>query len=552
VPSERSLLIERIRDLADEGTRFHDMAFRFRVIKERLGNGSMVLGELRPRVYGGRYDSWAKRYVGEAEQVGEILITPGQIEFAEFDEPGVIHLLAIGPPGGGKTMAAVVRICRCLAEWPHQTGGVMAPVRDSAEIVLDKLLDTIGPLGWIKGNPRRDRILQVTCVNDARVIFRGAQKATKSRGATNQGHDWAWAVNDEQQDQSDEALRETLFRGRRAGTKYRMYSTLTNQARAAVQQRIANSKQNPAHRVIAFSAKSNTAIEGAWWEVHKSELSPEDYRRFILNEDVPYEGLIYPRFTQALVRPVPPGMRDVTTEVIAAKFPYLTDGEVKRLGAGQDWGTKAQATEFVRCLEDQHGHRSWWVRGEVVSSGGVGTDRHAQQVIRWLGANGYTPGQVLIQADPHIYKDASDGADKSDYDTFRKAGLTTRKASSQQINRRNRFAMINALLEDANGVHRLFIERLPSGLPAAPRLVESFTTYSYGANGEPEQFNKDARDVSHSTDALGYWLWAFERIRGGHVFGSKSSGADEDDGQPMLGTLSREEDRRLTRRLAYQ
>lgn len=149
--SPRKAIYEQIRRLAHLDTRTIDVAARLRVWKRNPDDpdGAPVPGELLPRVYGGKYDLFRRRYVGTPDRIEEIACHPGQVDFLTRDDPEVYRLLAKGSPGGGKSMVAVVRGLLADLDAPNGVSGAVAPTRERTKILWRKTLDVAGPRGWI-------------------------------------------------------------------------------------------------------------------------------------------------------------------------------------------------------------------------------------------------------------------------------------------------------------------------------------------------------------------------------------------------------------------
>lgn len=519
--SPRKAIYEQIRRLAHLDTRTIDVAARLRVWKRNPDDpdGAPVPGELLPRVYGGKYDLFRRRYVGTPDRIEEIACHPGQVDFLTRDDPEVYRLLAKGSPGGGKSMVAVVRGLLADLDAPNGVSGAVAPTRERTKILWRKTLDVAGPRGWIHGEPSAGA-LEVTLMNQHLIQFRAAKRAGASIGSPIQGYDWMHAIEDEQQNIDDETLMEVDLRGRVAGKRFRVWSTATNAMIPAFQRRLQEWSASKNRRVISFRGIDNVFTPLSHWLSLRDRMSSEDYSRLIEGEDFEWKGAIYPRFhpRHSLRQRPLVGARDITGQVVAqAGFSglRLPPGGSKRYIVGQDWGSRVMSSHVLQCYyQPGTGDRLWWVVGEIVTEDSAGSDVHARKIVRWLEDHGASAADAIVLGDPHLQTSKADAADRSDYTSFRRAGLDTFKASSRQIPKRHRFAMVNALLQDANGNRRLFVDVDDSGRSVAPRAVESFRAYCYGPNGEPQQFNKDGRDLSHFTDDIGYSLWPWERFRG--------------------------------------
>lgn len=514
--SPRRALIEQI--LQDDGAyseRYVDLGARLRVVRRAEGERFGADAELLEKVYGGRYDTWMGRYVGPPEKVHELRAHEGQLPLLLFDDPAVSRVLAIGAAGAGKTMAIVLRAILSVLEHPNAYSGIVAPTHQRLQVVWNKLLGLVGPLGWVAYVRVADS--EIGFKNGHAIQFVSAKKSSNQTGNAIAGRDWVVANEDEQQNIDDDALIEVDMRGRVAGLSYRVYSSATNQLIPQFQRRLEEYKRNPQKQILRFAGRTNAFIDPAFYERQRGNMSDEQWRRLVEAEEVPLVGAIYPRFSyKDSIRPLPTVAKDVTGSLLFAELEAVPEkgGQPFEYVVGHDWGSRFQASVILKAfLDPETGERLWWAIDEILTDG-AGPDGHAQEILKRYGKRG------VVIGDPHLVKRA-DGAAKTDYDVFRKHGLTVYKAASR-IDLRHRFAMVNALLEDTTKKRRLFVASDSTGHPKCPHLVESFKMYKYGASGEPEQYDKKTGDVSHATDALGYGLFRFEKIRGQDLFSGGS------------------------------
>ena len=532
--SERRLLVEQIRELLAQENRLVDMAVRLRVHTKGPrgehhppapralsaaeggrntcppGFGCYTL----PRLYGGRWDRFLKRYVPcEDVAVTEVGVHPGQLAGLLFDEPGVVDVLFLGAPRGGKTLGLIVGALLDSLERPMAQGGLIAPTAPRLGILWDDAIRLLGPLGWIAHTRLSEH--EIHLHNGAVWKFVAAQWASRNLGVPLQGYTWAWARPDERQNINDQAFAEILLRGASYGDRYRVRSSATNQNIAPFQRALDEYRNNPCKKLIPVPGKLNSFIADSTWEAYKKSgnWSEEDYNRIINAEVIAAEGLIYKAFNYADNIPrITPVRRDITAELTheiegnqGPAYPWII---------GQDFGWQVNASVVLKAFQDG-AERAWFAVDELMTRGLTAAE-HAQQLIALMRRK-YSAGpeQLYVIGDPHVNKPDTD---ESDYTQFRRAGLRTRKASGTRIDIKHRFGMVNALLCDAAGRRRLFVARDGHGTPCCPKLVESFKSYAYNENGKPEQYGKNSsRDPSHPSDALGYALFPWEKIRGSYA-----------------------------------
>ena len=435
---------------------------------------------------------------------------PGQLPGLLFDEPGVIDVLFLGAPRGGKTLGLIVGALLDSLEMPLAQGGLIAPTAPRLGILWDEALRLLGPLGWVAQTRLSEN--EIHLHNGATWKFVAAQAASRNLGVPMQGYTWAWARPDERQNINDQAFAEILLRGASYGDRYRVRSSATNQNIAPFQRALDEYRNNPGKKLIPVPGKLNSFIADSTWEAfkHSGNWSEEDYRRIINAEVIAAEGLIYKSFGYAENIPrIIPVRRDITADLT---FEIEgNQGPAYTWVIGQDFGWQVNASVMLKAYQDGS-DRVWFAHDELLTRG-LTTAEHARQLIALMRRKyNAEPEQLYVIADPHVNKPDTD---ESDYVQFRRAGLRTRRAAGGRIDMKHRFGMVTAMLCDSGGRRRLFIARDGNGTPCCPKLIESFKTYCYAENGKPEQFGKDSRrDPSHPTDALGYALYPWERIRG--------------------------------------
>jgi hypothetical protein len=160
------------------------------------------------------------------------------------------------------------------------------------------------------------------------------------------------------------------------------------------------------------------------------------------------------------------------------------------------------------------------VRGELFTFHKT-SEQHATQLLalvqRRFGVNiAGRPERAHVRAQP--VGQAEDKPDLDVYRIFGRVGFDIKAAQYRKdgkatghIDVNSRLEMVNTLLLDAAGFRRLFVEADANGRPVAPRLVEAFESMERDDHGRPKAGPKDETDLSDCPDALGYWLWPFEK-----------------------------------------
>lgn len=533
--SKKTLLKEQLQSLLRAGDRHVDTAIQFRVYRCSCGvaHADWPKGkdhgkhQARPAetigpVYGQRYDRLLRKYVAPASSVYEVKVHEGQAQLVTLsgldaydrpiDERGVLRVLALGSPGAGKTMGAVALALRLACERPNSTGGLIGPTNDRRKILWDSFLE-ICPPAWVEDVSVTRKEIRLVNGNVIQVL--AAKSPSQQFGSPLQGRSFDWCVVDESQNVTDESHTEIATRGRRAGSAYRIIETATNQQIPSFRVRLAEFKQNPQYRRINFTGYQNPWVEPEWWQKMRGEMSERDFREKILAEDVPPERLVYPRFNlskHVARRGFVPGwfsdierkrlgeLKDVTEHLTYERF-----NKASRYVIAQDFGVLINAAEVLKCYQARTGDRFWWAVDEITSGGG--TDLHAYKL-----RNYYDPEECVVIADPHFNSKESD---KSDYNIMREMGWDVYPATHGRISVKHRVAMFNALLEDAEGKTRFFIDCDEHGAHRCPRLVQSLISSQMNELGEAEKDKKNgASDPSHWPSAVQFGLFHWERSRG--------------------------------------
>jgi hypothetical protein len=501
--SERAKAIAEIRRLLRVGDRRKTIAARFRVYRRGDAPGVPVPAEILPTIYGGIYDTVDRRYVAPAleQDIAEIAVHEGQLPLVLFEERGVARCLALGPPGGGKTMAGVCLSLRKGLLNPNRVGGLIGATDQRRRIIWRKLLDVAQPLGWIDDISESKR--EIRLVNGFTYQVLAARKASKAQGNPLQGRDWIFAFIDESQNIDEDAQIEIDARGRNVGLDYCVYETATNAPIPEFRERLELYKSQPkTHRIIRYDKDANPWVDPQFYDRMRALMSEREYRERILVEEVTPEMLVYPRFKYAdHVRRVPLNAQDITSLVVAEKY--------RREGCewvvAQDFGQLVTTSIFLKAYRLPGVRDRVWFAHKEITSWNEASDLHARRILQEHDAE-----SIIVVADPHFNTKESD---KADYSLFQKEGIDIRAATHGKIAKKHRVSMMNALLRDADGVIRFGIVADEHGRASCKYLARSFMSLQY-VNGDPEGMKKDYRDISHWTAAVGYGVYPWERVRG--------------------------------------
>lgn len=498
--TNRSELRDRVKNLLRAHDRFVDLGVRVQVV--RRIDGEVIPGEIRPTIYGGRYDRLMRRYVGAPENIQTITATPGQLGLLEFDEPGMLRLLALGAPGAGKTYGAVRKALIKALQRCNSTGGLVGPTNDRRMILWTDFLNLVEPLGFVEEVQKTDK--RIVLKNNTVIEVLAAKKPSAAQGNPLQGRSWDWAVADESQNIEDEAQTEIDTRGRRAGTSYVVFETATNQTQVpGFKVRIERYKNQPkTHKIMSFSGDTNSFVDPSYWERLKSTMTEREYKRLILCEDLPPELLQYPAFSYShSIRQAPEMYSDMTPKLTKEMF-----GRPFRWVIGQDFGVLCNASIVFKAFREPDTGECLWFAVDEITTHRSPASIHARKILER-----YHAGEVVVVADPHHN---SKDTDKSDYAQFRHEGLTIFPAVSKgKIDIKHRVNMMNALLEDAKGKRRLYLACDANGKEFCPNLARALSTIEIDELGRLDQMKKDRNDLTHWPCAAGYGLWKWEKIR---------------------------------------
>ncbi|HTL38178.1 MAG TPA: hypothetical protein VL326_33845 [Kofleriaceae bacterium] len=541
--AERRLEKEQLAELRGSD-RFVDFGVVLRVVRQDIEHGEELIPGAPPLVvlrthrFGGMVDTKARpiRLCGPSRN-------PVVWFCSEDQEPLIVHdatmpdrLLVYGSEGAGKTAAqsmwAALRVIELTGAAPSAREiGMTAPTNDRAERIFEAITDR-WPRSWWRW-VERDRCFYLT--NGVRVRLVSTHRQSKAEGSRVQGFNWSACGSDEMQDQL-EVDADIEMRGRSAPHgRYKRFATAT-------------AKDSPDWRTwrdgaIAASDPNGKPLWGrfdligprspfVWprvWLQRKETLSPREYQRRVLAQDVGPEKQVYSTWDRDQnLRPRPIG-GDVSESVLA---PW--GNQLVVLG-GHDPGLRNQSTVLLKPYQIA-GKRRWWVVDELVTEG-LTVEAHVKKLLallrdKWESnlldrygrpqSDGY---EAFFRADPYT-DNGSDAKhpDKSVYRTFRAHGIKIMPAEMrggvgvakvQQIPRVARINMVKTLLCAESGERRLFVDCDENRKPCAPRLVAAFETLEVDAAGNAETDRKGEGDLTGPPVAVGYALWMLERSYAG-------------------------------------
>jgi len=506
-------------------------------------------------VWDGLLHEWTDAAAPESpEDVVTFPISPHQVEAVWFREMPVKRIMLLGGPGSGKTLALAHRSLLhgggLIDRRSYLTWGMVGA---TTERVLDPFYrDMFGldgepgfvPEAWIldkNSDPKGTGGIYALLVNHCRFSFMTAQEQSKRAGSKVQGKTWDGGSIDETQSVHDRVQADVDERGRAAGVRFQVGETATRIGTGHFELRLETYKESKYKRIIRLNPFDNVFVHPAHYERLRGDYSAAEYRRRILAEDVAREHLVYSAFNYAeSVRPAPRGERgrrhplDVTRQLTGERF----NGSAYDWVVGTDFGSLCTVSMWLKAFRDpKSGDTLWWIMHETTSGSHTKADAHAKKLVQVAN-----PADFIVVADPGIN---TKDVDKSDYELTKRQGVNIRPAHFEPVIVRHRVNMLDALLGDANGVRRLFVDcSMNNGAKviAAPKFVQSCLTQTYSEDGHPEKVRKDYSDPTHWPAAVSYGVWPWEQLRGRSTFDIITGGAVED---PLLQKARDKEMRRV-------
>jgi hypothetical protein len=535
--SRRQQLIDQIRknlQVASGQRRFKPMWARLHLYERNprladfpldaqlpAGLDIAVPGPVLPELYGGLWDTLHESWVPDAkperpEDITVFTIAANQLELVTYQKAPVMRLMILGGPGSGKTttlsLSSLFHGAGLLNQRSHLTWGMVGATNERVRDVVVKDLDKTIPPAWVD-DKRTDAITGNfhRLVNGCEFEYVSGQEPSKRKGTKIQGRSWNGAGVDETQNLHDRVQMDIDERGRREGRGFFVTETATNFGLGHFELRKERYKASRYHDIKRLNPNDNPFIDPGYWERFKEFYSEHDWRQRMMAEDVAAEQLVYASFKyndNIMPAPRPDSGLDVTREVTAKRF---NDKRGWNWVVGTDWGALCTVSIWLKAFRNpRHGDIEWWAMREVTSGSHTHAGQHAKKLAGFCH-----PGDFIVVADPGIN---TKDVDKSDYELARREGLTVRPAHFEPIRVKHRVSMLNALLCDASGRRRFFIDCDNNRAPACPKLVQSFLTQQYDDRGNPENVRKDYSDPTHWPAATAYGLYPMEQLRGVTTF----------------------------------
>jgi hypothetical protein len=269
-------------------SRFLDVAVQF-VAYERLKNDKVVTtGDYSP-IYGGNFDKWYGIYTGkEPETILYYPVSLRQLEIIVDDHP---RRVALGGRGGGKSESACGICTRYIAELFDERGQIVSPSFRLGRILWAKMWRII-PTEWIHQIRISDK--EWWLANGSHVRFMSADNPDSLRS-------WggSWAVYDESQDISDEAV-DIGWLSLRETSDPILVETATPKV-GEFQDRHDKLVELPdISKVFSFPSRTNCFISPKVFEIAEKTMDEDLYRQEVLAEFVTGRGLTYWCFDKGL------------------------------------------------------------------------------------------------------------------------------------------------------------------------------------------------------------------------------------------------------------
>ena len=427
--------------------------------------------------------------------------------------------LALGGMGAGKTTAGIMWL---YMRWLENIGtrkeiGITAPTETRLSLVLNELF-RMWPSHWFSFNSE-NKI--ATLADGFRLRGVSTHRQSAAAGSRVQAFNWIGLLSDELQDSIAEF--EHMMARLRSKEDGRSKWLAPSTAKDASDWRekkdqMVSSGDWTLHQLLG---PNSPFVSPDHWGRMKRIMSPRDYRRLVLAEDMPPELAVYYGWLRARNLVARPQIaRDVTASVLSQYRSYIRPGAPFTLLAGHDPGVIFNTTEILRLLMFRD-VPTWVVVGELQTKQTTARE-HAAALATYVRkefgveyADG--GGKMLTFIDPH-----GKGEGQTDYQSvymaFQKEGLDAFNPASMsgRIKRTARVEMMNRLLggsADNAGVPRLVVATDEQHRAVAPRLVESLESLKKRpGDDDPEgRQTKNEDDKTHCPVAAAYALWMFEQ-----------------------------------------
>lgn len=489
---------------------------KLRVIRTHYAGGIINVRDKRPRIIAPSQNRTVWYCSEEQEQ---IILHP------DTDPDGT---LIYGSEGGGKTETLPMwhywRWLENLGE--RREAGQLAPTNARLEVFLEAFRARFPP-GWYR---YRSSKRLITLCDGTRIRCISTHQQSKAQGSRVQAYSWSWAGADECQDYV-ERWDDIQARGRAAKATRGYKQARTATAKDTSEWRSAKSKllSTGDWRKATLLGLSSPFVPKSFWEKAKRSMSPREYARRVLAQDVGVELAVYYGWLRDRNLITYPQLAIDVTPTLLAEYPsYTCPGARFVLLGCHDPGNICNVTEILRhiVLGDVP---TWIVVGELKTEQTT-AEQHAAELVLYLQRTFGIERRIRdrwgqIRPDPDSSKIAlfldphGKGETATDYDTvygaFQAAGIDVFSPAplTGRIKRRARVQMVNRLFCDATLTARLVVACGPDKQPVAPVLVDALETLEKRAGeDDPEGYRrKDKRDKTHAPAALGYGLWPFEQ-----------------------------------------
>lgn len=511
-----------LREYVSSSERYVDIGVDLATVVRDPKGQALVPGAPRLRIVdhhfaGGIYDKRKRQIVAGSQNRRTWYASIAQTEIILHPDSASLGQLIYGSERGGKTETLPMwhywRWLEHLGE--KREGGQTAPTLQRLDIFMVAFAARWDP-SWYRYRTSK-RLIQ--CCDGSRIRLVSTHRQSEDQGSPLQGFGFSWGGMDEAQDSikrfDDMEARGASAKERDGIIRYKQARTATAKDKSEwrdARDKLISSGLWERRQLLGINSPF---VSPSFWEQKKATMSPREYERRILAQDVGVELAVYYGWVRERNLVASPRIAtDVTAAVLA---PYARPTRRFSLLVGHDPGA-IYNTSVVMKLLMFGAVPTWVVVGELQSKQTTARE-HAAKLKAYLKSEFGAQNErywAAIFVDPHG-KGVAETDYQSVYMAFQEEGLDALNPApvTGKIKRSARIEMENRLLggsAENPGTPRLVVG-IKDGAPCAPVLVSAFESLQKkpGDDNPEGTQRKDEDDKTHAPAALAYCLWPFEQ-----------------------------------------